>query len=204
MNFYLDFDYTLFDTYAFRKELYKILKRNGLSKDCLALTSEEEEHELLNVRNVFKHLSEKENLPLDNFIVPLEKLYKKSYKYLYKDVVKFIRVLKAEGHFVNILTWGNEEYQKEKIVASRIYEKVDHIICTEKLKYKLDLDYENGIFIDDSIRDLKGLYVKKAKYVFRIKRKHGKNSKDKLDINEILEFNSLAKLERYLRKAKII
>lgn len=204
MNFYLDFDYTLFDTYVFRQDLYKILKKNGLSKDYLRLTNEAEEHNLLNIRNVFNHLSQKENIPLDQFINPLEKLYKKGYKYLYGDTIDFIKDLKNNGHTVYILTWGNKEYQKEKVESSGVEKFVDGVICTEELKYTLDIDYENGAFVDDSIRDLEGLYAKKAKYVFRLKRKNGKNSKAELGIDEIFEFNSLAKLRRYLKKLKII
>ena len=40
MNYYLDFDHTLFDTYKFREELYKILEMNGLDKTYLAITPE--------------------------------------------------------------------------------------------------------------------------------------------------------------------
>ena len=68
----------------------------------------------------------------------------------------------------------------------------------------MDIDYKNSVFIDDSIRDLKGLYNKKAKHVFRIKRINGKNSNRELNANEILEFNSLAEIKEYLVKNEII
>ena len=37
MNYYLDFDYTLFDTYSFRQGLYDILEKNGLDKTYLSI-----------------------------------------------------------------------------------------------------------------------------------------------------------------------
>lgn len=204
MIFYLDFDYTLFDTYAFRNELYKILRKNGLDQNYLALTSETEEHELLNVRKVFEHLSKDQNIPLDNFVKPLDAVYMKSNKFVYGDVINFLKWLKSEGHSIYILTWGDEEYQSEKVKASGLDKFIDGAIFTEKLKYTLDIDYENAVFIDDSIRDLKGLYNRNAKCVFRMKRKHGKNSKMKLDINEILEFDSLRKIRKYLIKTNLV
>lgn len=203
MIFYIDFDYTLFDTYAFRTELYQILKENGIEKSYLALTSEQEEYELLNIRNLFEQLSRDENIPLDKFMKPLEILYKKSTKFVYNDVVEFLKWLRAEKQKTYILTWGDEQYQSEKVKASKLERYVDGVIYSEKLKYTLDLDYKNATFIDDSIRDLKGLYDKEAKFVFRIKRKYGKNSDKELKMKDILEFDSLDELKNYLCQNKL-
>lgn len=204
MNFYLDFDYTLFNTYAFRKELYNILEQNGLDKSYLALTLEDREQKLINIREVFKALSEMNNLNIDNFTKPLDELYKKSDRFVYDDVIDFLKYLRMKKHKIYLLTWGEREYQREKLKASKLEEYLDETIFTEKLKYTLDIDYENGIFIDDSIRDLEGLYNRNAKYVFRIKRKDGKNSNKKLNVKEILEFSSLNELKEYLEKVELV
>lgn len=203
MNFYLDFDYTLFNTYAFRNELYNILEQNGLDKSYLALTLEDREQKLINVREVFKELSEINNLNIDNFIKPLDELYKKSDRFVYDDVIDFLKYLRMKKHKIYLLTWGEREYQREKLKASKLEEYFDETIFTEKLKYTLDINYKNGIFIDDSIRDLEGLYNENAKYVFRIKRKDGKNSDKKLNVKGILEFSSLNELKEYLEKVEL-
>lgn len=203
MNYYLDFDYTLFDTYSFREELYKILEMNGLDKTVLPLTIEKKDNsqKLLNIKEVFKKLSKEKNIPLNNFMEPLEKLYQRGQEYLYSDSIEFLKYLKLKGHKLYTITWGEKEYQEEKIKISKIDKYFDEIIFAETLKYELDnVDYSNGIFIDDSIRDLEGIYNKNAKQVFRIKRKNGKNSDQKLNIKEILEFNSLKELQEYLEK----
>ena len=202
MNFYLDFDYTLFDTYLFRQELYKILEKNGLDKKYLVLTPEIKENgqKLLNIKELFRSLSISENIPLENFLEPLEELYSKCYKFVYDDSIEFIKYLKSQNNKLYILTWGEKEFQKEKIKASKLYEYFDGIIYAEQLKYTLDIDYENSIFIDDSIRELEGLYNQKAKQVYRIKRKNGKNSDKELNIKNILEFNSLKELQEHLEK----
>ncbi len=202
MNYYLDFDYTLFDTYAFRKGLYEILKMNGLDESYLALTPEMKTNwqKLLNIKELFKSLSVTRNIPEENFIKPLEKLYSRCDEFVYDDTVEFLKYLKSKKHKVYVVTWGEEEFQKEKLIASKLYNYFDKIIYAEQLKYTLDLDYENGIFIDDSVRDLEGLYNRNAKQVFRIKRPNGKNSNKELNIKEIMEFNSLKELQDYLEK----
>ena len=202
MNYYLDFDYTLFDTHAFREELYKILEQNGLDKTYLALTPEQKNNgqKLLNIRELFTNLSISKNIPIESFLVPLDELYSRCEEFVYDDTVEFLKYLKSKNHKLFILTCGEKEFQKEKIKASKLYDFFDEIIYAEQLKYTLSIDYTNGIFIDDSIRDLEGLYNQKAKQVYRIKRKNGKNSKKELNIKEILEFNSLKELQEHLEK----
>lgn len=202
MNYYLDFDYTLFDTYSFRKGLYEILKMNGLNESYLALTPEMKTNwqKLLNIKKLFKSLSTTRNIPEENFMKPLEKLYSRCDEFVYDDTVDFLKYLESKKHKIYVVTWGEEEFQKEKLIASKLYDYFDEIIYAEQLKYTLDLDYENGIFIDDSIRDLEGLYNRNANQVFRIKRPNGKNSNKELNIKEIMEFNSLKELQDYLEK----
>ena len=110
------------------------------------------------------------------------------------------------GRFINRLKQGQTPHIKErlekiygqKIEATKLTEYVDGVIVTQQLKYKLDIDYKNGIFIDDSIRDLEGLYKKGAAGVFRIIRKNGKNSNKKLNNTAIKEFISLEEIKDYL------
>lgn len=200
MNYYLDFDYTLFDTYKFREELYEILEKNNLDKSYLTLTPELKTNgqKLLNIKELFRNLSDLKNIPISNFLEPLEELYKKGHKFVYDDSVEFLKYLKSKENQIYLLTWGEREYQKEKIKASKLDIYFDEIIFAERLKYTLDIDYENGIFIDDSVRDLEELYNRNAKQVFRIRRKNGKNSNKELNTKEILEFDSLKSLQTYL------
>ena len=206
MEYYLDFDYTLFDTHAFREELYKILEKNGFDKTYLTLTPELKENgqKLLNIKELFKSLSKLRNIPINNFLEPLEELYSRGSEFLYDDTVEFLKYLKSKNNNVYILTWGEKEFQKEKIEASKLDKYIDEAIFAEQLKFTLDIDYKNGIFIDDSVRDLEGLYNQKAKQVYRIKRENGKNSKKELNIEGILEFDSLKDLQNYLQKEENI
>ena len=204
MNYYLDFDYTLFDTHAFREGLYEILERNGFDKTYLALTPEMKTNgqKLLNIKELFRNLAQSRNIPIENFLEPLEELYSRCNEFVYDDTIEFLEYLKSENHTIYILTWGEKEFQKEKLIASQLDKYIDGAVYAEDLKYTLDIDYPNGIFVDDSIRDLEGLYNQNAKAVFRIKRPNGKNSDKELNIKEILEFNSLKELKEHLKNSK--
>lgn len=205
-NYYIDFDDTLFDTNSFKKELNKILEQNGLDKSCYAVNYKDgkDEQHLLNIRNLFKYLSNKENIPLENLINPLEKLFSKLPEFVHKDSIDFLNYLKSKGNKTYILTWGDQEFQREKVFSSKLNEFVDGVIYTEKLKYQLEnIDYKNSFFIDDSVRDLTGLYNAGAKKVIRIKRKNGKNSNEILNIKDIPEFETLNQLQIACEKHEI-
>ena len=203
MNYYLDFDYTLFDTHLLRKGLYEILEKNGLDETYLALTPELKTNgqKLLNIKELFGNLAKTKNIPIEKFLEPLEELYSKCDQFVYEDTVEFLEYLKSKNHKLHVITWGEKEFQKEKLKASKLYDYFDEVIYAEQLKYTLDIDYKNGIFIDDSVRDLEGLYNQNVKAAFRIKRKNGKNSNKELNIKEILEFNSLKELKDYLEES---
>ena len=60
--------------------------------------------------------------------------------------------------------------QKEKILNAQIDEYYDELIVTMKHKGKLNLDYENGIFIDDNPFEIIDILKKNPKKIIRIKR----------------------------------
>lgn len=203
-SYYIDFDYTLFDTAKFRAGLYKILKQNGLDKSKLALTPEyaENGHKLINMREIFAGLAEKYGLELSGFIAPLEDLYARGSELVFADSADFVRFLKARGDKVCCLTWGDPDFQREKMGISGLEALFDEIIYTDILKYQLEgIEYADAIFIDDSLRDLEGLLAAGAKRVIRVKRPNGKNSGKVLPeaLAGVLEVESLAELQQIMQ-----
>lgn len=202
-SFYLDFDYTLFDTANFREGLYEILEMNGLDRSLLKLTPEytENGHKLINMREIFADLAEEHGISLENFIAPLEKLYARGSELTFADSMEFLRFLRARGDKVCCLTWGDPDFQREKMAISGLEPLFDDIIYTNKLKYQLDIDYANSIFIDDSLRDLAGLLEAGAQEVIRVKRPSGKNSGKALPdaLGGVLEVESLAELQQIMQ-----
>ena len=113
---------------------------------------------------------------------------------VFKDAKRFLKRLKENGHKVYLLTYipnkNNTEYQMMKIDGSGIKNYFDDIIITSKYKFTLDLNYKNGIFIDDDPRDLNGLYEQHPIRVIRIRKKNNKRSKIDINNNDIEEYES--------------
>ena len=61
---------------------------------------------------------------------------------------------------------------------------------TTEYKFKLDINYQKGIFIDDDPRDLKGLFEKNAFRVIRIRKENNRRSKIDIDNSNIEEYKS--------------
>ncbi len=202
-TYYIDFDYTLFDTAKFRDGLYEILEANGLDKSCLQLTPEytDNGHKLINMREIFGELSRQHDIALEKFIEPLEALYARGSEITFADSADFIRFLKSRGDKVCCLTWGDPAFQREKLAICGLEDLFDEIIYTDKLKYQLDIAYGDATFIDDSLRDLEGLLEAGAKRVIRVKRPNGKNSDKELTpaLQGITEVETLAELQKIMQ-----
>ena len=66
----------------------------------------------------------------------------------------------------------------------------DALYITSKEKYKLDINYTNGIFIDDNPSDLSGLYSKNPIKVIRLRRENNKHSLENLKNENIKEYSN--------------
>ena len=112
---------------------------------------------------------------------------------VFEDAERFLARLKENGHEVHILTYipkTNQEYQMKKLLGSGLMKYFDTITITSKYKFLLDMDYTQGIFIDDDPRDLNGLYEKNPIKVIRIRKPNNKRSKIDIDNKDIEEFVS--------------
>ena len=144
MNYYIDFDNTLYNTPLLVKRLQN--------------ANENE------VENIILHSSD----------------------LVFKDAIPFLQKLRAENHNIFLLSHATDtlKYQSLKITGSGLTEFFDALFITSKPKYELDIDYANGIFIDDNPNDLIGLYSKNAKRVIRLRRPENKYSiKDLENVN---------------------
>ena len=66
----------------------------------------------------------------------------------------------------------------------------DGIMMTTELKFLLDINYQNGIFIDDDPRDLNGLANKNPIRVIRMRKKNNKRSKIDMNNPKVEEYTS--------------
>ncbi len=148
----------------------------------------------------------------------IDKTLDNGQKYLYDDSIKFLKELKEQGNEVYILSHeGNDlDFQNKKIKGSGIFrpELLNATIVTKESKAELDkdsindpevtsinitspkyvrpkeVDYEQGIFIDDRPKDLENLYLSAYKNeqppyktrIYRIARENGTYSSSDLNV----------------------
>ena len=190
MNYYIDFDNTLYNTPLLTNRMLNSivasikektnLNSEDLYEECKGMFNREH---IYNIYELAKYFSQINNL--NNIILNGNDL-------VFEDTIPFLKKLKESGHNLYILTYckNSLEYQSLKITGSKLSDFFHAIYITSVPKYNLDIDYTNGIFIDDNPEDLLGLYSKNAKQVIRLRRKENKYSVKDLDNNNIQEYLS--------------
>lgn len=160
---FLDFDETLFDNTKARNFILNDLKEHGITQEIWGETYELVKKEYKGVYNREEHFFHLSQRASQSFDVSVH--YKKYIEFvsecIYPDVLPFLKRYKESR--VVIVTYGEEEFQTEKIEHSNILEYIDATIITDRAKseaLKDVFDGVSGIFIDDRIEHLDD--IKKA------------------------------------------
>lgn len=201
MNYYLDFDNTLYETSRLSNDMlkglaYEISKKTSISENDIfdELKSMFNRENIYNIYKLAKFFAKKYNIEESILIDKVEDIILDGKKYVYDDVISFLKELKEKNHIINVLTYVAKEdlsYQLTKIKGSGLSEYFDNIIISSSLKFNLDLKYEDGIFFDDSPKDLLGLASRNPKILVRVRREKNKYSKQELDIKNLVECKTL-------------
>lgn len=201
MNYYLDFDNTLYETSRLSNDMlkglaYEISKKTSISENDIfdELKSMFNRENIYNIYKLAKFFAKKYNIEESILIDKVEDIILDGKKYVYDDVISFLKELKEKNHIINVLTYVAKEdlsYQLTKIKGSGLSEYFDNIIISSSLKFNLDLKYEEGIFFDDSSKDLLGLASRNPKILVRVRRENNKYSKQELDIKNLVECKTL-------------
>lgn len=201
MNYYLDFDNTLYETSRLSNDMlkglaYEISKKTSVSENDIfdELKSMFNRENIYNIYKLAKFFARKYNIEESILIDKVEDIILDGKKYVYDDVISFLKELKEKNHIINVLTYVAKEdlsYQLTKIKGSGLSEYFDNIIISSSLKFNLDLKYEEGIFFDDSPKDLLGLASRNPKILVRVRRENNKYSKQELDIKNLVECKTL-------------
>lgn len=196
MRYYIDFDNTLFDTERFYNDLIKVVLKYNITENKInEYYYKHFSNQLFNPIKIINKLIEKHKFKND-IEKELDLFLKDISMYLYDDSINFLEYLNSKNYEVNLLTYGDYDYQNKKIEKSFIKDYFNKIIITSIEKANLDLDYKNSIFIDDNEHQLKGL-IKKDARVIRIRRNGNKHSIN--DIKNVLEFENF---NEYLKSIK--
>ena len=199
MNYYIDFDNTLYETAKLTSLMIaaignKIGELAGLEKEPIIQDAKDNFNSTLD--NIFTHAEKmgiKYNVDSASVVNAVNEVLSNGKEIVFEDAIRFLERLKENGHKVHVLTYVqpiNMEYQLKKLMGSGIANFFDGIIITSKYKFTLDIDYTNGIFIDDDPRDLNGLFEQKPIKVIRIRKENNKRSKIDIDNKEIEEYVS--------------
>lgn len=167
---FVDFDKTIFDTNQVKERLYRIFSQFGFSKDEIDQTYLAE-----SLYGKFSPEGQAERLgqikPLDQNIVEMKikSIIADSAKILYPDTIEFLSNIDREKYEVNLLSYGDEEFQNRKVKHSGVADKFDNIYVTniEKQIYlqENNIVAENDYFIviDDKLDNLEKISQKYPK-----------------------------------------
>lgn len=188
MNIYIDFDGTIYNTSKLNQKFINIFKEYNIPSTYINKLV----NNMKNYNQVANKLIKEFNLNKD-ILSKIDNIY--SNDLIYQDVIPFLEKY-YQKHNLILLTYNNDKnYQLNKINSSKINKYFKEIIITNKNKSKLNnIDYLNGIFIDNNPIELERFYKANASHLIRIKHQNDKYSELKLNINNIPTYNSFNEL----------
>lgn len=168
IKLFIDFDKTIFDTSQVKERLYRIFGQFGFNQEEIDRTySAEALDGKFNPEGQAKRLYEIKPFDLGVFELKIKSLIFDSNKILYYDTIWFLKSIDREKYQVNILSYGDINFQNRKIKQSGITEMFDEIYVTnlEKQIFLQDFVKENEYFIviDDKIDNLEKISAKYPK-----------------------------------------
>ena len=169
MNIYIDFDRTLFNTDKFLIDLYNVIINSKID------LYEFKKNKLKEKKNGFNPYNVLEKIHVNSDIYQkIDELISNCDNYLYSDSEEFLKRLKEKNYNIILLTKGNSDFQIRKVKSTRVYSYFDDVIVTLKKKGKLNLDYQNSIFIDDNPSEIESIMKRNPKRMIRIMRENAK------------------------------
>ena len=199
MKYFIDFDNTLYETAKLTESMVtriaELISDSGQYKkeQILEDVKTNFDHTNDNIYSYAEKMAIKYNADINYVVDGVKNVVQNGGKFVFEDAKKFLEKLKEQKQTINLLTYipnSNQEYQLQKINGSGLSKYFDSIIITSKLKYTLEINYENAIFIDDSPRDLEGLNSMNPLRLIRIRKPNNKRSKIDMEIENMEEYTS--------------
>jgi len=151
--FIVDWDGTLYNTYQFVQDIYAVFEDAGVSHADAEETMKaaiflgDKLHYDYSFERQLEALKQKGyTLKHDEVLVSLEELFETDYTM--DGAVEFLKTLRTYGQPVNILTAGNEVFQKKKIHSTALHKYVDDVVCVpgDKQKYVGEVKESGPVF----------------------------------------------------------
>lgn len=202
MIYYIDFDSTLYDTSYLIKDMLNQLAADickytneGITTIKEKITKTFNKENIYNIYKLADFFAKEYGINSTVLIDNIEKIILNGKKYVYEDSIDFLKFLNEKGNQIYILTYASKDdisYQLSKIKGSGLTEYIYNIIITSNSKGDLNLEYKNGVFIDDNVKELKCIYENNPKMIIRMRRKNNKHSLEELNMknDNIIEIDS--------------
>ena len=184
MNYYIDFDNTIFNTTSFHNDLKAILNKNNITEDYINNYYKE---------NGINPIKLVDSIDDDMITYVINEFYKNAKYYVYPDAINFLKN-KGNNNYI-LYTYGNLDYQNKKIDNANIKDYFDEVIITDIDKTKLNIDYNNSIFIEDNPKIIKELLKQGVNKIYRIKRSNNTHSEEVLKDDRIIEIYSMDEIK---------
>lgn len=202
MNYYIDFDETLYKTTLLKEEMLSCIAKTVCEKNnkikLIDMFAEAKslfcKEKIYDIFELGKYIANKYSVDADEILNKVNQIIDNGERFVYDDSVAFLKKLKNEGNNVYLLSYcaqSNTKFQEQKIVGSGLTHYFDKIYITKKPKYEIDIDYKNGIFIDDNPNDIDGLCKHNPIKVIRIKRKYNRYNEVPVNQKQITEIYNL-------------
>ncbi|MFA5927390.1 MAG: HAD family hydrolase [Patescibacteria group bacterium] len=151
---FIDFDGTIFDTDSFKALIWSTLAKSGFSYSNIEKAYEIacSDYRYSPVKQL-DLLSEMELGDRATAHYLLQRLYHQAKDMIFEDAIQFLRAVDREKFGLYLLSMGDKDFQRVKIVSSSISHYFDNVYLTDEQKW-LYLDELVGqsdpfIFIDD-------------------------------------------------------
>lgn len=198
MNYYIDFDNTLYETAKLTTLILEkiekyITEKAGVTKEEVSKYFDNNfDSTTAQIYSFTEQIAKDFKISAEELVNEVKKIIAHGEKIVFEDAKRFLKKIKENGDKVIIVTYipnkNNFEYQMQKLTGAGILEYCDTIVITSNLKATLELDYKNGIVIDDDPRDLTQLYEKNPIRLIRIRKPNNKRSLKDMDNKDIEEY----------------
>lgn len=200
MKIIFDLDYTLLDTKKLRDKLVSIFNKESFERDLKKYFKDRDINfnleKYLAILKSGGRINERRKRELK---LKLAELMDRLDNCLFPGVIKILNHFKGSGAELILLTFGDKEYQKEKVKHLSIGRHFDQIIFEDKNKSRSELlksledCQEEVLLVNDNAGETKAMVAiigRNAK-VFLINGPYAKNIKHNWPIHELDELNKL-------------
>ena len=206
MNFFIDFDHTLYNTPLLTNDMLNALAAyicqttNKNQENIFQLLKDKFKRGTNNIYDIYKlieYFGNEYKYDINTATEIVNKVISNGQSYLFEDSIPFLKSLKKDNHKIYILSYNENEvyFQAIKIAGSGLLPYVDGIFPTTSIKGDIPLDFSKCIFIDDKPKDLISIYNNHPFKIFRIRRKNDTYSEIETNL-PIPEFTSLEELQK--------